>query len=440
MDEKDKEPTEDQNLNEIRREVISLLDEIKQIRVQVEDQFKAAEIARKNADSEGLFAINAKKVCEEHSTAISQLKGTVEAEVNSIVTNKQKADELLAGINAGKAAIDTETKSISDRRKEVDQAAQNIVKAAEIGMARLQDVENSKTSAETALTKTTEARDAAVQARANSEAAHQEAKQFSAEAKTQTATIAKNLETATTCSTDIQTLLTDAQNKKTELSEVLAHVVKSDEITVAFEAQLAKLKEELEGLIQKADDLLPHFASTGLASAFGKQKARFEKPKIWWIRTFVACIIVLMVVALPSFLAAVFPSFFTYLTGKTTDPTWNETWHGIVMRLPILIPIVWLAIYAGRNYMLAVRLEEDYAYKEAISIAFEGYKREMQGIPVGDATNPTPLTKLCVNILTAIAERPGRIYDHHNKDITVTNEMLEALNKGKEFSQKQIRT
>ena len=57
-----------------------LLAEIEQFRKQAEEQFAAAETARKNADSEGLFAINAKRVCEEHSTAIAGLKGTAEAE------------------------------------------------------------------------------------------------------------------------------------------------------------------------------------------------------------------------------------------------------------------------------------------------------------------------------------------------------------------------
>ena len=79
------------------------------------------------------------------------------------------------------------------------------------------------------------------------------------------------------------------------------------------------------------------------------------------------------------------------------------------MRIPVLGPLVWLAIYAGRNYMLAVRLGEDYAFKEAISTAFEGYRREMKD--VGGEAEGTPLNTLCQNVLKALAERPGRIYE-----------------------------
>ena len=65
------------SLEELQKEAQRLLGEIEQFRRQAEEQSKAAETARKNADSEGLFAINAKRVCEEHSTAIAGLKGTL---------------------------------------------------------------------------------------------------------------------------------------------------------------------------------------------------------------------------------------------------------------------------------------------------------------------------------------------------------------------------
>ena len=72
--------------------------------------------------------------------------------------------------------------------------------------------------------------------------------------------------------------------------------------------------------------------------------------------------------------------------------------------------------------MMSLRMEEDYACKEVISTAFEGYKREMEKIAVGDGENPTPITILCTNILRAIAERPGRIYEGKQRDINLASE------------------
>jgi hypothetical protein len=105
-----------------------------------------------------------------------------------------------------------------------------------------------------------------------------------------------------------------------------------------------------------------------------------------------------------------------------------------------LIPLVWLAIYAGRNYMLSIRLEEDYAYKEAISMTFEGYKREMEKIAAGQPAGPNnPITTLCVNVLKAIAERPGRIYEGKYQDITLPTEVVEVIKQvADDLSKKQI--
>jgi hypothetical protein len=144
----------------------------------------------------------------------------------------------------------------------------------------------------------------------------------------------------------------------------------------------------------------------------------------------------LVALAIPSFLSAVGVSWFSH----PSDQTWNGAWRNFVLRLPIVLPVVWLAIYAGRNYMLSVRMEEDYAYKEAISTAFEGYKREMEKITAGDGENPTPLTTLCSNILKAIAERPGRIYEGKPQDINLMAELQNAGQKTADFSRKKLAT
>ena len=112
-----------------------LVDKIREFRTQAEEQLKATEVSHTKADTEALLAFNAKKACEEHSTAIAALKGTVEAEANSILTNKQKCDDLLAAVLSPlvKATIAADEGTITDRRKEVDKAAAAIVKASEYG-------------------------------------------------------------------------------------------------------------------------------------------------------------------------------------------------------------------------------------------------------------------------------------------------------------------
>lgn len=414
--------------------------EIQEIRKKAEEQLKAAETARQKADSEALYASNAKGACESHSTTIASLKGSVEADVNSILSNKQKSDELLAAVNAGKATIDAEMKTISDRRKEVDQASLEIVTAAQSGTAHSKDIDNSKATSEAALNSINEMLKSATHARTRAETAQKEAESFSTKASELAVSVTESHGASTQHSSEIQTLLAEAQANQANLAKVLDHLKKSDEIAGGYEARVEKLIDELETLNKRVESLLPGATSAGLASSFNQQKARFVAPQKRWLNMFVWCMVGLIIIALPSFIAAVFGNFITAYFGKdifgqSMNSTWDSTFRNLAMRLPIVIPLVWLAIYAGRNYMLSLRLEEDYAYKEAISTAFEGYKREMKEIVAVDTTSPAPLTKLCLNVLTAIAERPGRIYEGKHQDITLINEIME---KGEDFRKKTI--
>lgn len=434
MSEPSRAPLNEEVLASLVSEAQRLLEEIKQTKAQAEEHLKAAEQSRSKADSEARLAFNAKGACEEHSTAIANLKGAVEANASSIVTNKQKSDELLAAINTGKATIDADTKTVNDRRKEVDQSAQGIIKAAEAGAARLQDIDSSKVSAETASKATAEALNAATQARTSAEAAQKQVENFSANAQQVSTTISEIHKASKLLADDIQTLLQGAQKAEADHKKVWEHLEKSDDISTGHEQRISKHSRDIEDLIKRLEGLLPGATSAGLASSFNLQKMRFEPQQKRWLRTFVWCIVGLVVVAIPSFLSTIGIHWFSPPTG----PTWNDTWRSLTMRLPIVLPLVWLAIYAGRNYMLSLRLEEDYAYKEAISTAFEGYKREMEKIVGGDSAGPTPITILCANVLRAIAERPGRIYEGKQQDINLLTETQAAAEQLAELSKKKV--
>jgi len=428
--------TNGKNVDPDIEEAQRLLAEIRQFRIQAEEQFKAVELARKNADSEGLFAVNAKKVCEEHATTISQIKGNVESEVNAIRSHKQSSDEFIAAITAGKATIDADAKMISDRRKEAELAASSIETTKENCASRAQEIEKSKTNAEEILKIIAESREAANRAQKDAETSQNKIENYSSNATTlmnqitaaQTSSNERNLE--------IQKALETSQDGLKKIEAIFEHLSKSDEIATGHETRVAQLTKDLELLMKRVDQLLPGATSASLASSFSKQKSRFAIPQKRWLYTFIGCIGGLVVVALPSFLTALGVPIW----GHSENATATEIWRSFMLRMPIVIPLVWLAIYAGRNYMLSVRLEEEYAYKEAVSTAFEGYKREMTDIAPGDAANPSPLTKLCTNILAAIAERPGRIYEGKQRDITIMNESHGAAKEITELAKKKIAT
>jgi hypothetical protein len=426
----DADPPIEQSTDQIRLEAQRLLNEVKQIKEKAEEQLRETEASRKKADDDASYAFRAKTSTEEHAKATAAFKGQAEADINSISTNKKNADESFAAVTRIKVDIDADSKIVGESRQNIELTSQEINKASQAGVAYLQSIEATNNSSESILKAITEARDTAISASKSSETAKCEIDQLSSDAKKCLANIEENSNSSSGLSQQIEKLLLDAQNNQADLVKILEHLTKSDGISTEYETRLNGLSQELGSLIQKAEGLLPGFTSAGLASAFCAQKSRFAAPQKRWYWIFIICIGLLVAVSLPSFLIAVF--------GSVADSLWHQTFHGFVMRLPILIPLIWLAIYAGRNYMLALRLEEDYAYKEAISTAFEGYKREMEQIASGDPNTPAPIHNLCVNVLSALAERPGRIYDHRNKDITIANEAVDAVVKAKELGQKQI--
>jgi hypothetical protein len=303
--------------------------------------------------------------------------------------------------------------------------------ASEVGAGRLKEIEASKESAEGQVKAVTDSAKTAADAATAANSARESATKSSTEAAQLAAATSQDRGTTNQNVTDTQALLNSARTSEADLQEVLKHLEKSDEIATGHEKRVKDLADEVEALKERVEGLLPGATSAGLASSFKAQRSRFLRPQKQWLWTFVICISVLFVLALPSFLSAI-----GWI--HQTDQSWNATWRSLTMRLPIALPIIWLAIYAGRNYMLSLRMEEDYAYKEAISTAFEGYKREMEKIAAGDNENPTPITTLCTNILRAIAERPGRIYEGKQKDINLLTEVQELAEKSAELSRKKL--
>lgn len=434
MSETDTDKISEQNVDPALTAAQRMVADIEQLREQAEEEFKAAEISRKNADSEGLFAINAKKVCEEHATAISQLKGSVDSEVNAIRSNKQQADEFLAALTTGKATIDADAKVISERRKEADLIAASIETAKESCIVHAQELEQSKDAADLALKAIVELREKASETQQKAEISENKVEAYAVDAQKHVDQIEENHAETSERSLEIHEALEKVLTSKQEIETVLEHLKNSDEIATGHEARVAELTNELDSLLKRVDKLLPAAASASLASSFKTQKERFAEPQKSWLQTFIWCIVGLIIVAFPSFLAALGVP----MSGHSENATATDIWRNLMLRMPIVIPLVWLAIYAGRNYMLSLRLEEEYAYKEAVSTAFEGYKREMQDIAAGDAENPPPLTKLCSNVLAAIAERPGRIYEGKHSDITILNESHGAAQEVAELAKKKI--
>ncbi len=406
-----------EELANFRKQAADLIGELRDFRSRAEEHVIAAETFRKKADSEGLFAFNAKNTVEKHATAVSQTKGQVETDVSVIQNAKNrceeiaqalstirvKSDEAILAVEQNRTKIDEIYRLIEDRKQKVQTDAEAVSAfrtTADQFFKQLQDlVVSAKTDKETAESHKTSTELQLVSIKTNSSA------------------IEEYLNKSTQCSAKTAELMEQSDSRAKALYELVGRLERTHDQYSKAQNLLAELNKKYQTLSEKVEALLPGATSASLASAFSAQKQRFKKPKLGWIAAFMICIAILVVISWPGLIE----------TSGSDTGSWDSIIRHLIQRLPLVIPLVWLAIYAGRNYMLASRIEEDYAYKEAISTAFEGYKREMSSIEVHVAEGMRPLHVLCTNVLTAMADPPGRVYESRMQDITPITPLSNAL-------------
>jgi hypothetical protein len=406
----------------ISDETLKFLADIKE---RAENAAKSAEEASSKANSESGFAYNAKQNAEEHAKAISQVRGTVEADLTWLSTTKKNAEDATNAVIASRATSEADARVVAETRATIEKGAALSKAASERGTAILSAIEKTQTDVAAAL-KEVSANSAAVTAsKTKADAAADAIKTLQAQL---VETALKITETATKATSDgaaIAKIETDSKPLLASINQVVEMVKTTHERVSDYEKDLEKLTANFSELNKKIEGLLPNATSAGLASAFRNQKDRFKKPQKNWLGMFVVTIALLLVAGLTGLPEGV--SGLWSGTPSSTPETWDAILRHLMIRLPFIAPLVWLGIYAGRNYMLALRVEEEYAFKEAVSTAFEGYKREMAGISASADNGSPPLVILCENVLLALAQRPGRIYEGRHEDITPFSPVRAAL-------------
>lgn len=395
-------------------EVLKIILELKE---KAENAARAAEDANSKANSESGFAYNAKQNAEEHAKAISQFRGAVEADIAWLSATKKNAEDLAQAINTAKKSSETDNRISSEARANVEKDAATVRGAHDRINTVLSAIEKIQTDATDLLKKVT----------AESAMVHQTKATVDAKASVVQDLAGQVSETASKVNADsnaIAKIESDTKSLFDSMNEIMQTSNESHDRVVEYQNELKKLRVSFDELHSKIEGLVPNATSAGLASAFRNQQQRFKKPQLYWLTAFIGTIILLMFIGARGYFD------FSYTTNQINS--WNAILQYLAIRLPLVAPLVWLAIYAGRHYTLALRVEEEYAFKEAVSTSFEGYKREMAGISEnGENTNP-PLVTLCENVLRTLAQRPGRIYEGHQEDITPLSPLTKIIDKSVE--------
>ena len=121
---------------------------------------------------------------------------------------------------------------------------------------------------------------------------------------------------------------------------------------------IAKAKEDHVAIAKQISLLLGDTNRAGMAASFLKRKDELGPPQLIWQRTFIGAILGLLVVV-GGFIV---PSI---IEGKSVE---------VVGELALVSPLVWLGWFAAKQYGYTSRIREDYAFKAAAAMAYEGHK------------------------------------------------------------------
>ena len=171
-----------------------------------------------------------------------------------------------------------------------------------------------------------------------------------------------------------------------------------------------KLFQEFENYRQQASDILGDTNRAGMAGSFVARKDELKSSIEVWEKVFVGALVCLI-------LMAVF-----LISPSLTEHRWDE----LLFKVPLTAPIIWLAWFAAKQYGYNIRLREDYAYKAASAMAFEGFKRES----LDDADMRTRLLKTAIK---NFGDNPIRIFDGKGNHASPAHEFFEKFNKDGKF-------
>lgn len=133
-------------------------------------------------------------------------------------------------------------------------------------------------------------------------------------------------------------------------------------------------------LLDEIEGLIPGATSAGLATAYKEMKDKFDTP----IRNF--SIIFYFALALLFILAFVFITddfglwYINFV--KIDEP--KLLLNNLFFKLPILLPVLWLAIFASKRRSEDRRLQQEYAHKEALAKSYESFRYQIDALKTDD--------------------------------------------------------
>ena len=178
---------------------------------------------------------------------------------------------------------------------------------------------------------------------------------------------------------------------------------------------LNKQKERHQQFIIQIEETLEDANRVGMAGSFKERKEETSKTQETWMKVFITSLVLLSGLSLLLFV--VFPISSDFVISI-------DSIGKLLIRLAIISPIIWLAWFSSGQYSLINKIREDYSYKYASSMAYEGYKK------AADECDAELALKLLDSSINNISQHPIRLFTKKNDYRSPMSETVDLIRTG----------
>ncbi|MEA3587660.1 hypothetical protein J6I75_04785 [Pseudidiomarina sp. 1APP75-27a] len=181
-------------------------------------------------------------------------------------------------------------------------------------------------------------------------------------------------------------------------------------------------KQKYDELNNEINSLIPGATTTGLATAYHELKKEFNDPIEKYTKYFYLSIAAIVIIALFTVVQKVGWLYIEFIDLTEISKITNN----FVNRLPLYIPLVWLAMFSSKRRSEAQRLQQEYAHKEALAKSYQSFKMQIEQL---QAQDDELMKKLLNAAIDALARNASDTLDNKHGDKTPIHDCLSQVSK-----------
>ena len=224
-------------------------------------------------------------------------------------------------------------------------------------------------------------------------------------------------------SKEINELTEDSSDTLQELSNFYDKIFGKDDENGkkvgGLKQEIDQRRSDLNELKKQIKSLLPGATSAGLSSAYNEMRNKFGRQSMWYGIGFYAALGALLITIL-----------YTREVVLLKDiPLDKGIWFSLLIllgnfavKMPFIIPALWLVIFISRRRSEAERLSQEYAHKEVLAKSYDSYKQQIEKLSKKEQEELLPV--LMEGMIKAISLNPAETLDKKHQSDSPISEVL----------------